>query len=250
VRVAVPFDDVARGGEHRATQDLWFKTARKAGVEPVVSFYRSSKSITLLPSAAEFRRDFQAFHERYPWVKIFSTWNEANFRPQPTSKDPVRTAAFYKVLRKECAGGKCVVLACDFRPDGTTKSARWLARFENAIGPGPHRWGLAPYVDVNRRSTQLTRVFLKRTRGPVWVNEVGAINFFGRGVRPNVTRQGRDMRYLLSTYARVSPRLERIYIYNWRAAPGDTLFDSGLRDAANQPRPAFKVFAGAIDSGS
>ena len=37
---------------------------------------------------------------------------------------------------------------------------------------------------MNRRSTALTRDFLRRTSGPVWADEVGALNFFGKGVRP------------------------------------------------------------------
>ena len=81
-------------------------------------------------------------------------------------------------------------------------------------------------MDVNRRSTALTRDFLRRTSGPVWANEVGALNFFGKGVRPDIRRQDRVMAYLLDDYARVSPRLERIYVYHWRAAAGNTLFDS------------------------
>ena len=69
----------------------------------------------------------------------------------------------------------------------------------------------------------------------MWVNEVGAINFFGQGFAPDIQRQSRVMAYLLSTYAQVSPRIERIYVYHWRAAPGDDLFDSGLLDVQGVP---------------
>ncbi len=54
------------------------------------------------------------------------------------------------------------------------------------------------------------------------------------------------MAYLLDDYARVSPRLKRIYVYHWRAAPGDNLFDSGLLDAAGRPRPAYHRLLAAI----
>jgi len=80
----------------------------------------------------------------------------------------------------------------------------------------------------------------------VWVNEVGAINFFGQGFAPDIQRQSRVMAYLLSTYAQVSPRIERIYVYHWRAAPGDDLFDSGLLDVQGVPRPAYYLFFQAI----
>ena len=68
---------------------------------------------------------------------------------------------------------------------------------------------------------------------------MGALNFFGKGVRPNIRRQDRVMAYLLNDYARVSPRLQRIYVYHWRAAAGNTLFDSGLLDVQGRPRPAY-----------
>lgn len=199
-----------------------------------------------MPTEAAFRRHFRLFRQRYPWVRSFSTWNEANFTAQPTAADPVRTGRFYRIAREECSGGRCTVLACDFRPDGTRRSARWLRVFQREIGPGPHRWGLSSYVDVNRRSTRLTRDFLRRTAGPVWVNEVGAINFFGKGFAPDEERQTRVMAFLLSDYPRLSRRLERIYVYHWRAAPGDTLFDSGLLDVEGRPRPAYYLFFQAI----
>ena len=207
------------------------------GIEPLVTFFRSSRGKAILPTPEEYRRHFRLFRQRYPWVRLFSTWNEANFTAQPTSRDPARTARFYRIARQECSGGRCEVLTCDFRPDGRERSARWLATFKRGIGPGPHRWGLSSYVDVNRRSTPLTRDFLRNTEGPVWVNEVGAINFFGKGLAPDQNRQTRVMSYLMGTYPRVSPRLERLYVYHWRAAPDDTLFDSGLLDVEGRPDP-------------
>ena len=60
VRVAVPYDDVALGGARRAYQDGWFKAARQVGVEPLVSFYRSTRGTRILPSEAQFRRHVQA----------------------------------------------------------------------------------------------------------------------------------------------------------------------------------------------
>lgn len=246
VRVAVPYDDVALGGERMAVQDRWFAAARAEGVEPVVTFFRSSRGPKILPTPAEFRQAFRLFRARYPWVRIFSTWNEANFTAQPTSSDPLRTAAFYRIARQECSGARCFVLACDFRPDGTRRSARWLDTFQKAIGPGPHTWGLSSYVDVNHRTTRLTRDFLRRTRGRVWVNEVGAVNFFGKGLPPDINRQTRVMAFLLSRYPLVSRRIQRIYVYHWRAAPGDDLFDSGLLDLDGRPRPAYYEFVLAI----
>ena len=247
VRKLVPYDEVANGGPALAELDTWFENARSEGVEPLVSFYRSSQGETLLPTVSEFRRHVRRFRKRYPWVRLFSTWNEANFAAaQPTGRAPERTARFYRVLRRECAGGRCTVLAADFRADGSVESAAWLRRFKRGIGPGSHIWGLVAYPDVNRLEVSRTREFLRATKGPVWVVEVGAIHFFGRGLRPSIPRQTRVMRYLTTVYPRVSPRLKRMYVYHWRAAPGDTLFDSGLLSADGVPRPAYRIFTSAL----
>lgn len=245
VRKLVPYDDIEIGGPRLAELDLWFENARKTGIEPLVSFYRSTRDKDLLPTVEEFRGHFRRFRKRYRWVRVFSTWNEANFAAaQPTGRDPARTAHFYRVIRDECDG--CTVLAADFRADGSSEAASWLATFKRGIGPGPHTWGLVSYPDVNRLEDTRTRAFLAETKGPVWVVEVGAINFFGRGLRPSIPRQTRVMRYIVEDYPRVSPRLRRMYIYHWRAAPGDTLFDSALLSAEGVPRPAYEIFTSAL----
>jgi hypothetical protein len=247
IRVLVPFDDVARGGSRRGVQDQWFTTARMYGIEPMVSFYRSYRSRKLLPSPAQYRYHFRRFRQRYPWVRHFSTWNEANFpAAQPTGNNPRRTAQFYKLARRECSRGRCTVLTADFRADGSSHSAWWLRSFKRHIGRGPHRWGLVSHPDVNRFSTARTRWFLGQTRGPVWVTEIGAVNFFGRGFRPSISRQTKAMRYMMSRYPRVSRRIDRMYVYHWRAARRDRLWDSALLSADGKRRPAYFIFFRAI----
>ena len=201
----------------------------------------------LLPSVASYRRHFRAFRRRYPWVRHFSTFNEANFpAAQPTGNYPKRTAQFYRVVRKECSGGRCMVLTNDFRADGTEHSAWWLKVFKRHMGRGPHTWGLVSHPDVNRFTTSRTRWFLRQTRGNVWAVEVGAVNFFGQGFRPNIKRQTRAMRFLMNRYPRVSRRLKRMYVYHWRAAKGDRLWDSGLLSVSGKRRPAYFVFFKAL----
>ena len=246
VRRVLPFDAIEAGGDRLAELDAWFENARKSGIEPLVSFYRSDNGLDRLPTVREFRRHFARFRERYPWVRLFSTWNEANFAAaQPTGRDPVRTARFYRAAREECAG-RCTVLTADFRADGGPESARWLREFKRGIGPGPHIWGLVSYPDVTRLTDTRTREFLRETSGSVWAVEVGAIHFFGRGLRPSIPRQTRVMKYLMGTYPKVSPRLKRMYVYHWRAGANDQLFDSGLLSADGVPRPAYHVFTAAI----
>ncbi len=247
IRVQVPYDDVARGGIRVRYLDHWFDTAKQHGIEPLVAFYRSYRSRHLLPSGATFRRNFRLFRKRYPWVRHFSTWDEANFpAAQPTGDEPRRTAEYYRAARRECSGGRCTVLTVGFRADGSAHSAWWLAEFKRHIGRGPHTWGLVAHPDVNRFQTLYTRDFLRSIQGPVWVTEIGAINFFGRGLPPSISRQTRAMRYMMSDYPRVSRRIRRMYIYHWRAAPGNDLFDSALLSVEGKPRPAYRIFFKAL----
>lgn len=247
VRKLVPYDDVVNGGWRLAELDQWFATARAQGIEPLVSFYRSYRGKKRLPTVAGYRKYFRAFRARYPWVKHFSTWNEANFpAAQPTGNFPKRTAQFYRVARQECSGGRCMVLTNDFRADGSKHSAWWLRVFKRYMGRGPHTWGLVSHPDVNRFSTSRTRWFLRQTRGNVWAVEVGAVNFFGRGMRPSIRRQTKAMRYLMYRYPRVSRRLKRMYVYHWRAAKYDRLWDSGLLSASGGRRPAYFILFQAL----
>lgn len=247
MRVQVPFDDIARGGLRVRYLDSWLETARGHGIEPLVAFYRSARSPDLLPSVETFRRNFRLLRRRYPWVRYFSTWDEANFPgAQPTGDSPRRTALYYRALRDECSEDRCTVITPGFRADGSAHSTWWLSEFKRHIGRGPHIWGLVAHPDVNRFGSDLTRAFLRQTSGPVWVTEVGAVNFFGRGLRPSIPRQTRAMHYLMEEYPRVSERIERMYVYHWRAAAGNTQWDSALLSVDGRPRPAYRIFRDAL----
>ena len=38
----------------------------------------------------------------------------------------------------------------------------------------------------------------------------------------------------------MSPRIRRVYLYNWRANPGPSTWDSALTNADGTPRPAYQ----------
>jgi hypothetical protein len=260
-RVAVSYDQIRQGTRRGASlyaksllarQDDFFRLAKQQRLDVMVSFYRTSllspkKAAASLPSVAQFQKDFRAFRKRYPQIKKFSNWNEINFKiAQPTGRNPKRAGQFYKMLRKECRGGKCSVLTGDFRPDGSKHDAAWLKAFLKEIGKGPHQWGLIPYLDTNKFSTKLTKKFLKDTKkGNVYVTENGPIDVFPfGGFRTNPTRQNKAMRYSLVTYPKVSKRIKGQYVYSWQR-PADApknAFDSALIDGKGKPRPAYFTF--------
>ncbi len=196
---------------------------------------------------AGYRKYFRAFRARYPWVKYYSTFNEANFPDaQPTGNFPKRTAQFYRAARKDCRRPPtCTVLTMDFRADGSKHSIRWLKTFKRHMGRGPHTWGLVSHPDVNRSSFKRTKQFLRLTRGNVWAVEVGAVNYFGK-LRPSIKRQTKAARFMMTRYPRVSRRLKRMYVYHWRAGPRNGVWDSGLLSSSGVPRPAYFIFFKAL----
>ena len=257
-RIAVSYDQIRKGlaGSQKSyarqllnRQDEFFRLAKQQRLDVMVSFYRTSmlspkRAAASLPSVSQFRKDFRAFRKRYPQIRKFSTWNEINFRiAQPTGRNPKRTGQFYKMLRKECRGGKCSVLTGDFRPDGSKHDVRWLNTFMKEIGKGSHQWGLIPYMDTNRFSTKFTKRFLKTTRrGNVYVTENGPINVFPFGkFRRSLSRQNKAMRYSLVNFPRVSRRIKGQYVYSWQQPAGvpSNAFDSALIDSKDKPRPAY-----------
>ena len=183
---------------------------------------------------------FQAFRARYPWVKQYVTWNEANHCSQPTCRRPERVAEYFDAMRRRCPS--CQIVAADVLDnDGMTA---WVARFRKAAGTKRSMiWGLHNYVDANRLRTTGTKALLKATRGPVWFTETGGV-VWRENARDRIRFPGRRSAHAATAtkwvfkLAALSPRVKRVYFYNWR--PGPT-WDSGLMDAHGRPRPAYEV---------
>jgi hypothetical protein len=226
-RVIVPYDLVDAGGWPLAVTDLWLSRARRDGVEPLVSFSHSfvKRRKLRLPSVREYSRRVAEFRARYPWVREFSTWNEANHKgTQPTGRHPRRAAVYYRALKRQCAG--CTVLAVEVLLTHSWKTWRWIRRFRERAGRGPHIFGLHNYPDVTRLRSLNTRLFLRRVpRARVWLTETGGVVRFGRW-KHNEGRAARAVRHVFRMTSRL-PRVERVYFYNWRA-DDNRRWDSGL----------------------
>jgi hypothetical protein len=249
VRILVPYDVVARGGSKLAELDQYMNTAEAQGIEVMVSWYRTYAcgekcAKKRLPSVKAYRSYVSQFMNRYPNVRIYSTWNEINFpAAQPTGNNPKRAAAFYNTLRKLCRGGRCTALTGDFRANGSKFSAKWLKTFKKGIPKGRHIWGIVPHPEINAFHTRFTKQFLKDTKGDLWAVEAGAVNFFVTQLKPSISRQTRAMKFMMDRYQYVSPRLKRMYVYHWQASKTDFYtWDSGLLDPQGTPRPAYYEF--------
>src|SRR4029077_14771828 len=134
-----------------------------------------------------------------------------------------RAAAFYEVLRKSCEG--CTVVAADVLDQaGFT---RYLQRCRRAThGPTPQLWGLHNYSDTTRFRSRGTRAMLRAVPGEIWVTETGGVARFGRSFPYDLRRQARATAYTFRLL-HLSPRIRRLYVYNWSGAPDGARFDAG-----------------------
>jgi hypothetical protein len=236
-RRVVPWDAMGIASE-RALTDQWLGAARAAGVQPLVTFGASRVKPASLPSVDEFRAMFHAFRARYPQVRVYAPWNEANHASQPTADDPARAARFYDAMRAECRA--CTIVAADVLDQAGFE--RWLRRFRAATSARPRLWGLHNYSDTNRFRTRGTRAMLRTVPGDIWVTETGGVARFGRAFPFDLRRQARAVRFTFRLL-RLSPRLRRLYLYNWAGAPPGARFDAGLTNADGTPRRAYAVVA-------
>jgi hypothetical protein len=240
-RLLVPYDVVKRGGWPLAAADVWLARARRDGIEPLVSFGHSmsKRHQFRLPSVREYSRRVAEFRERYPWVREFSTWNEANLGSvQPTGRHPRRTAVFYRALKRQCRG--CTVVAVELLVTSNWRMWRWIRAFRERAGRGRLIFGLHNYPDVTRLRSKATRRFMRRVKNAeVWITETGGI-VRHRGFKYNEGRAARVIRHVFKlTHA--FPRITRLYLYNW-AYDGNKRWDSGLISDEGTERMGYYEF--------
>jgi len=240
-RLLVPYDVVKRGGWPLASADAWLERARRDGIEPLVSFGHSmsKRHQFRLPSVREYSKRVAEFRARYPWVREFSTWNEANLGSvQPTGRHPRRTAVFYRALKKQCRD--CTVVAVELLLTSNWRMWRWIRAFRQRAGRGRPIFGLHNYPDVTRLRSKATRLFLRRVKNAdVWITETGGI-VRHRRFRYNEGRAARVIRHVFRM-ADAFPRITRLYLYNWRY-DGNSRWDSGLISEGGTERIGYYEF--------
>jgi len=245
VRVITAWDSL-RHRWSRRDLDSYMSAARAAGAQVLLGFghARSGKSKVRrrVPGVREFTREFLKYKQRYPWVKDWLTWNEANHCGEPTCHKPRRVARFFNNIRHNCYG--CRVVAADVLD--TPTMPQWVREFRRTARDDKLIWGLHNYIDANRFRTSGTRALLKAApRGEIWFTETG-----GLVVRRNKSRiafpgsekhQAKATRQVFKLAA-LSPRVRRVYFYHWQPS-GDPLptWDSALVDPRGKPRPAYRV---------
>ncbi len=194
------------------------------------------------PSVALYRRQIRKLRKRYPFVRAYSVWNEANHGGQPLSKRPELAADYYRVLARDCTG--CKILAADLLDQPNMTS--WAKRFVKALGRQPKYWGLHNYLDANRFSTKGTRKLLQAVKGQIWLTETGGVvarrnnskvKFKGTGVG----HARKATKFILTDFAKLGPRISRVYLYHWNSQTKMDSWDSAFIAFDGSERPSLDV---------
>ena len=248
-RYIAPYDAVAhRDSLARAT--AWIRAAEEQHVQMLVAFYHSQHTPTRLPSVSLYKRDVEKFVKRFPNVRQYQAWDEANRGNIPhylSSPSARTTAQYYQALRRACT--TCTVIGLDVLDQNNTgPTLEYISEFKHEVGRlhtvMPGIWGLHDYSDVNRLQSWRTREVSRALGGEVWLTETGGIVQFG-GAFPNrrgsgLSRAARVLSYTLNLAASYS-RIRRLYLYNWTGGVNSSRFDAGLTDSRHRARVGYVV---------
>lgn len=228
----------------RKNLDEWMAGAKKLRIQPMVAFNHSEKDRYKLPSVSQYKYALRYLLRRYPQVKTFTPWNEANHVSQPTWNKPRMAAQYFNISQQICKG--CKIVAADVLDQ--KNMITWLKSFQ-LFAKSPKIWGLHSYVDANRNrpwAKSSTKLLLDNVKGEVWLTEVGGLVAF-KDDFPYDEIRARDATKRTLLLAGKSKRIKRVYLYSWYGTDhgedpvAPFKWDSGLMTAGGSPRPAFYV---------
>ena len=197
--------------------DRWMAAAREAGVVPLVSFMHSRTDRRSLPTPERLLYEFRRFRDRYPWVREFATWNEANHCGEPTCHRPRLVAAYWRKLSRECR--ECRVLAAEVLD--MPNMVRWVRAFRRKAQGGA---AVVGHAQLHRRQPlphdRRRAGCCGPTKGKIWLTEVGGIverrnRAQGRLRRVAAPRRARARAGCSAGSSRSAARLQRVYVYHW-----------------------------------
>jgi hypothetical protein len=241
--------DALRHADQRADLDAWVAGTRSMGADPLITLARSRRTTGrryIPPTGAQYLREFLRMRKRYPAVKTWATWNEANMCGVGTCDKPELVARYYSIIRRNCPG--CKVVAADLLDQ--PNMVGWVRAFRKAAPVEPKYWGLHGYIDANRFQTTRTVSLLKAVSGEVWLTEVGGLvarrNSSTVKLRQGKAHAARVTRFIFDRLARLDRRVARIYVYHWRSSTRRDSWDSALIGSDNRPRPALAIVKRAL----
>lgn len=239
-RLIVPWDAAtSEPGEVQA----WLDAVAAAGTTPPVAFEHLRSDACpgrpcTIPARATYGAAVRRFVARFPQVRTYTTWNEANHESQPVWDAPEAVAGYYAELRAACPA--CTIVAGDVLDSGSY--VRWLQRFRAASTTTPQLWGLHDYGGVNQATTAGADAVLATVPGTLWIEETGGIvtlrNAGGRVTFAQSEAAAATAVDRAFALAEARPRIARMYLYHWQARAGDR-FDAGLVRPDGTTRPSY-----------
>jgi hypothetical protein len=236
--------------------DAWMEAARATGTRVLLGFDRSVRSRRLrrtAPTFRQFAREFRRLRARYPSVRDWITWNEANHPLQPTANRPRKVAGYHGIMVRNCRG--CRIVGADVLDISNMTS--WIRRFSRYTSERPRIWGLHNYGDTNQLKSTGTETLLRITRtGQVWFTEAGGLvvrrEYAGATVkrvfRYSQRHAARATKHVFGL-ACLSPRIRRVYLYHWQAPPTVTNWDSAFLGPRGAVRPAYRTLRRQLAGG-
>jgi hypothetical protein len=242
VRVVTAWDVGCHPGPERDYFESWLGAAQHAGARPLVAFSFSlvHGSRWKLPPYRTYLRCFRAFRSRYPTVRDFNPWNEANHSSQPTFRHPKKAAGFYNAMKRVCPR-RCNMAAGDVLD--WSHLVRWVQRYRPYLRGRPRLWSMHNYLDVNRpRSWRAsgTRKMLHLTRGRLWITETAGVVVSRRYTKYDEQRAAAATERMFR-FASRSRRITRLYSYQWQAGCDPYGWDSAWFRSNGSARPAWHV---------
>jgi hypothetical protein len=244
VRYVMPWDAL-RVKDDRAHLDSYMWWARQMNARVLVTFGHSRRRGRELkaPTRLQLIREFRNLRRRYPELRLFQVWNEANHGTQPTFTKPGLAAKYYNAMRRTCPD--CTVTAPSVldAPNMTW----WIQRFKRKARYRVRIWAIHNHIDANRHRTSGTREMLRITRGKLWFTETGGIvNRWIDGRRRRQYNQKNAVRAIRNIFklARINrKRITRIYLYHWMAPKQRRpRWDSALVGRRGETRPSLRTF--------
>ena len=207
----------------------------------------------VMPSTAAYLKAFRDIRARFPWVTQFATWDETNCYCEVTYNKETQVASYYRALRSACP--KCTILAAEFldipKHLGIPMTT-WASAFIKAAGGQPQYWGLNDYEDANHLVSGQTRSLLATVRGNIWLAETGGIVSRHNGTHADFPQNAAHAavvnHYVLNTLASLSPRIQRVYLYEWDARSARDGWDTAEISYTGAPRESYVVLAQTLFS--
>jgi polysaccharide biosynthesis protein PslG len=233
----------------RAEVTRWMDLAKKDGLDVLVTIDHSRRVLyqhvaghkkpvafsqsRVLPTAKQYVAAFKAFRARFPWVKEFATWDETNYYGEATYNKEALVASYYRGMRSACPS--CRILAAEFLDVPAKQAvpmATWAQAFDKALGYQPGYWGFNNYEDANHLVDTSTRALLHAVSGKIWLAETGGIVRRYGVKNPGFTQDAAHAaivdRFVLTKLAMLSPRIQRVYLYEWDAHSVKDGWDTAL----------------------